>query len=425
MPSTKLKALSRAEIEDTDLVLVTYGGLLRYDWLTQMTWDTVILDEAQAIKNPTSQQTIAAKALVAGHKIALTGTPIENRPLDLWSIFDFLNPGLLGRSQAFESYLSPGTDADELQLVGNKDSDALVARYQKLRDLIRPYLLRRLKNDRTIIADLPDKTEMEVRCGLIPQQAALYARVVDELRRDLKELPKESVQRRGAVLSSLMKLKQICNHPALLTGDENFHPQGSGKFLRLGELAAEIAARGDKLLVFTQFRMMSRVLTSYLGRIFGAEGLELHGDTPVDERRKLVEQFQSPGGPPFFVLSLKAGGTGLTLTAASHVVHFDRWWNPAVEDQATDRAYRIGQKRNVLVHKLACAGTIEARIADLLASKRSIAQNILPESGTSELNLAAMSDDDILNLVSLDLNQASASLDTEANAEAILHDHTD
>jgi non-specific serine/threonine protein kinase len=242
----------------------------------------------------------------------------------------------------------------------------------------------------------------------MPDQAAFYARIVDELRRDLKDLEEGSIQRRGAVLQSLMKLKQIYNHPGLLTGDGNFAPQLSGKMRRLGEIAEEIASRQEKLLVFTQFRTMTEVLAQFLARVFGRPGAVLHGDTPIIMRRQLVEQFQSANGPPFFILSLKAGGTGLTLTAASHVVHFDRWWNPAVEDQATDRAYRIGQRRNVLVHKFSCAGTLEARIADLLHSKRAIARDLLPGDGASELDMTSLSDDDLLRLVSLDLTQAAA-----------------
>jgi len=368
-PASRLKSMPSEYLAKADVVLVTYGGLLRYQWLAEVPWNVVVLDEAQAIKNPTSQQSSAAKSLQAKHRVALTGTPVENRPLDLWSLFDFLNPGLLGSAQQFQAYLS----AQEQR---QKEADTTASTpYFALRQLLQPYLLRRLKTDRSIISDLPDKTELEVRCALMPDQAALYARIVDELRRDLKDLEEGSIQRRGAVLQSLMKLKQICNHPGLLTGDGNFAPQLSGKMRRLGEIAEEIASRQEKLLVFTQFRTMTEVLAQFLARVFGRPGAVLHGDTPIIMRRQLVEQFQSANGPPFFILSLKAGGTGLTLTAASHVVHFDRWWNPAVEDQATDRAYRIGQRRNVLVHKFSCAGTLEARIADLLHSKRAIARD--------------------------------------------------
>ena len=404
-PASRLKSMPKEELANADVVLVTYGGLLRYQWLTEVPWNVVVLDEAQAIKNPTSQQTSAAKSLQAKHRVALTGTPVENRPLDLWSLFDFLNPGLLGSAQQFQAYLS----AQEQR---QKEADTAAGTpYSALRQLLQPYLLRRLKTDRSIISDLPDKTELEVRCALMPDQAALYARIVDELRRDLKDLEEGSIQRRGAVLQSLMKLKQICNHPGLLTGDGNFAPQLSGKMRRLGELAQEIASRQEKLLVFTQFRTMTEVLAQFLARVFGRPGAVLHGDTPIPTRRQLVDQFQSANGPPFFILSLKAGGTGLTLTAASHVVHFDRWWNPAVEDQATDRAYRIGQRRNVLVHKFSCAGTLEARIADLLHSKRAIARDLLPGDGASELDMTSLSDDDLLRLVSLDLTQAAAECD--------------
>ena len=406
-PSQNLKQLPKDEISNADFVIVTYGGLLQFAWLREVDWNIVVLDEAQAIKNPSAQQTLAAKQLRATQRIALTGTPVENRPLDLWSIFDFAVPGLLGGSREFQRLFAPPVDE-------TTGADSLAANYQRVRDLIRPYFLRRLKTDRNLLPDLPDKTELEVRCALVPQQAALYARIVDELKRDLKDLPKDSVQRRGAILSSLMRLKQICNHPAMITGDGNFHPRLSGKFLRLGEIAKIAADRHEKILVFTQFRMLTEVLAGYLGGIFGRPGLILHGDTAIDERRRMVEDFQSNshmGGPPFFVLSLKAGGTGLTLTAASHVIHFDRWWNPAVEDQATDRAYRIGQRRNILVHKFACAGTIESRIADLISNKRALSRNVLPDATGGELNLTSLSDDELLNLVSMDITQVTEDCD--------------
>ena len=245
----------------------------------------------------------------------------------------------------------------------------------------------------------------------MPEQAALYARIVDELRTDLKVLPKESKQRRGAVLTALLKLKQICTHPALLTGDEHFDPRLSGKMQRLASLVEEIAQRQERVIIFSQFRPMTEVLCQFVGHIFGHPGLLLHGDTPVGERQHLVEDFQREDGPPFFVLSLKAGGTGLTLTAASHVVHFDRWWNPAVEDQATDRAFRIGQKRNVLVHKFNCLGTIEAKIATLLEDKRSLSKELLPGPSDSEINLTSLADDELLQLITLDLNQVAEKTD--------------
>ena len=322
---------------------------------------------------------------------------MENQPQDLWSLFDFINPGLLGTSAEFAAHLANSAQREHP--------------YARVRSLIQPYLLRRLKSDRSIIADLPSKTEITVRCSLTKMQAALYARLVDELKAELhtKSRPEQSaaagaIQRKGAVLTALMKLKQICNHPAMISGDGDFAAASSGKFQRLLDLASEIAERQEKVLVFTQFRQMTEVLAQQLTRLFGRPGCVLHGDTPIAERRRLVEDFQREDGPSFFVLSVKAGGTGLTLTQASHVIHFDRWWNPAVEDQATDRAYRIGQTRPVMVHKFSCAGTIEARIADLLASKRGVADELL--SGGAELNLTELNDEDLMRLVALDLKQA-------------------
>ena len=395
---------SRADLQNAvgliakaDIVIATYGALSRYDWLQTTSWDLVVLDEAQAIKNPQTQQTRAVKSLTSRHRLALTGTPVENQPQDLWSLFDFINPGLLGTSAEFAAHLANSAQREHP--------------YARVRSLIQPYLLRRLKSDRSIIADLPSKTEIAVRCSLTKMQAALYARLVDELKAELhtKSRPEQSaaagaIQRKGAVLTALMKLKQICNHPAMISGDGDFAAASSGKFQRLLDLAGEIADRQEKVLVFTQFRQMTEVLAQQLTRLFGRPGCVLHGDTPIAERRRLVEDFQREDGPSFFVLSVKAGGTGLTLTQASHVIHFDRWWNPAVEDQATDRAYWIGQTRPVMVHKFSCAGTIEARIADLLASKRGVADELL--SGGAELNLTELNDEDLMRLVALDLKQA-------------------
>ena len=253
-----------------------------------------------------------------------------------------------------------------------------------------------------MITDLPEKTEMKVNCPLSKTQAVLYQDSVDDLRRRLKEA--EGIQRRGIVLSFLMRFKQICNHPSQWTADGVYEPAKSGKFQRLAEIAEEIASRQDKALVFTQFREMTAPLDALLATVFGAPGLVLHGETPVKRRQELVEQFNRPDGPPYFVLSLKAGGTGLNLTAASHVIHFDRWWNPAVENQATDRAYRIGQRRNVLVHKFVCAGTLEERIDAIIEQKKGMADSLLTEGG--ERLLTEMSNEELLNFVALDVNSA-------------------
>ena len=268
--------------------------------------------------------------------------------------------------------------------------------------LVQPYILRRLKTDKKVISDLPDKTEVQAFCGLGKRQAALYAKMVNELENMLENL--DGIKRRGIVLAYLMRFKQLCNHPSQLLGDGQFAPEDSGKFSRLAELCEEIASRQEKTLVFTQFREMADPLSSFLAKIFGRPGLILHGGTAVGQRKKLVDQFQRDDGPPFFILSLKAGGTGLNLTAASHVIHFDRWWNPAVENQATDRAFRIGQTKNVLVHKFVCRGTVEEKIDELITAKSQLASELL-EGGTEQM-LTEMSDAQLIEFVSLDITKA-------------------
>lgn len=380
-----------ARFTGVDLVLTTYGMLLKQEWLRRREWSLIILDEAQAIKNPGTRQTRAVKELKAPVRMALTGTPVENSLGDLWSLFDFLNPGLLGSAGEFTRYTK--------RLAQGAETGA----FAPLRQLVRPYILRRLKSDRSVITDLPDKTEMRALCGLTRRQAALYEQAVRELAEKLETV--ESIQRRGVVLATLMRLKQLCNHPAQWLGGGDYDPAASGKFQRLAELAGEIASRQEKVLVFTQFREMTAPLHHFLTGIFQRPGLVLHGGTGVKERRGLVEQFQREEGPPFFILSLKAGGTGLTLTEAGHVIHFDRWWNPAVENQATDRAYRIGQKKNVLVHKFVCRGTVEEKIDRLIADKQAMAADVLAEGG--EVALTEMRDDELLKFVSLDLRAAA------------------
>lgn len=374
-----------------DVVVTTYGMLLRQSWLLDVPWQLVILDEAQAIKNPSSQQSRAVKKLKSQARIALTGTPVENRLSDLWSLFDFLAPGLLGSAERFNRFVKQLDDGEHQN-------------YAPLRKLVSPYILRRLKSDKNIIADLPDKTEIKVFCGLASEQAALYSRSVDELKHALKQV--DGIKRRGLVLSFLLRFKQICNHPSQVLGNGEYSPEKSGKFDRLGAICEEIASRQEKALVFTQFREMTEPIASFLAQVFGRPGLVLHGGTAVSKRKGIVDMFQQHEGPPFMVLSLKAGGTGLNLTAAAHVVHFDRWWNPAVENQATDRAYRIGQHRNVLVHKFICRGTVEEKIDQLISNKTSLSEGIL--TGGAESLLTELSDQELLEVVSLDLNRVMA-----------------
>ena len=390
-PETDAAAQAPAWLSDYDLIVTTYGMLHRQAWISEFSWNLLVLDEAQAIKNPGSRQTKAAKRLKARSRIALTGTPIENRLSDLWSLFDFINPGLLGSASSF------GKFAKALE---KRESE----RYAPLRRLVQPYILRRLKTDRSVIRDLPDKTEVTAYCGLSKTQAAHYRSTIDELSDSLREA--SGMKRRGLILSTLLKLKQICNHPSQFTGDGTWKREQSGKFQRLAELCEEIASRQDRVLVFTQFREMAGPLSVFLAEVFGREGFLLHGGTPVAKRQELVGAFQDEDGPPFFVLSLKAGGTGLNLTAASHVIHFDRWWNPAVESQATDRVYRIGQKRNVLVHKFVCRGTVEEKIDSMLREKTALSADLL--EGGGEALLTELSDRELLETVSLDLNRALA-----------------
>ena len=382
MSQEELRALDAERLAGTDLLITSYGTLMRLPNLLAMHWHLVVADEAQALKNPSTKQTRAVKQLQAHARIALTGTPVENRLSDLWSIFDFTHPGLLGSQKAFAGFTKN------------------MAHYGPLRTLIKPYILRRMKSDKRIISDLPDKTEMTAWCGLRPAQAALYQRAVKELAAALEQT--EGIERKGLVLAYLMRFKQICNHPSHWLGDGDWKPDDSGKFARLAEITETIAARQEKVLVFTQFQETTAPLAAFLGNVFGREGLVLHGGTPVSKRRELVKRFQEDEQCPFFVLSLKAGGTGLNLTAASHVIHFDRWWNPAVENQATDRAWRIGQHRNVLAHKFVCRGTIEERIDEMIRAKQQLAQDVLEDG--AEIKLTEMSDAELLDLVKLDIH---------------------
>jgi SNF2-related domain/SNF2 Helicase protein/Helicase conserved C-terminal domain len=388
-PGEKIDADDADDLAHVDLVITSYGYLARTPWLVAAPWRLAVLDEAQAIKNPGAKQTKTVKQLRADARIAVTGTPIENRLSDLWSIFDFINPGLLGSPKQFSTFVKHLADRPHNP-------------FGPLRDLVRPYILRRLKTDKSIIADLPDKTELKAFCPLSRKQAALYRRAVDELAQQLGDV--EGMQRRGIVLAFLMRLKQICNHPSQWLGDGAWAEEDSGKLARLRDITEVVAARQEKALVFTQFRETTAPLAAFLGSVFGRAGLVLHGETEVKKRRELVRRFQEDDNVPFFVLSLKAGGAGLNLTAASHVIHFDRWWNPAVENQATDRAFRIGQTKNVLVHKFICRGTVEDKIDQMIESKKQLAGDLL--GGGAEIVLTEMKDDELLKLVALDLNAA-------------------
>jgi non-specific serine/threonine protein kinase len=384
-------APTASQLAATDLVITTYGMVARLDWPATTRWGWIIIDEAQAIKNHAARQSKAVRKLQADARMALTGTPVENHLGDLWSLFDFINPGLLGSSSQFAAFVKQITRAN-------------ASHYAPLRSLVAPYILRRLKTDKSIISDLPDKTEMKVFCGLTTAQAKLYQQSAHSLAKALETTT--GIERRGLVLAYLMRFKQICNHPDQLTKSGHYEPTHSAKFIRLAALCEEIASRGEKALVFTQFREMTDPLESCLSAVFGRRGLILHGGTAVKERQNMVQTFQRDDGPPFFVLSLKAGGTGLNLTAATHVIHFDRWWNPAVENQATDRAFRIGQQRNVLVHKFITSGTLEEKIDALITDKQDTADAIL--IGGKEKSLTEMNNAELLDFIRLDLTKTSS-----------------
>ncbi|MEV7118084.1 DEAD/DEAH box helicase [Kitasatospora griseola] len=348
-----------------DLVITTYGVLQRdAAALRGIRWRRVVADEAQHIKNRGARQSRAIRSLRSGPRIALTGTPVENRLAELHAVLDFANPGLFGTAESFK-----GRYAVPIEQSGNRE---VAARLQRLTG---PFLLRRLKSDPGIGEQLPAKQEFTVRCNLTPEQAGLYQAVVADLLRRLNGV--HGVERKGAVLAALGRLKQVCNHPAQLLHDNSPLGGRSGKVERLVALLREALAEGDRVLVFTQYAEFGALLQPHLRRRLGAQVLHLHGGLSAPRRQELVDRFQSPDGPRVFLLSLKAGGTGLNLTAANQVIHLDRWWNPAAEDQATDRAHRIGQRREVQVRRLVCVGTVEERIAELLDAKRELADAVV------------------------------------------------
>ena len=370
------------------LVISSYSLVHRdIEVLCDVPWAGIILDEAQNIKNHETQQSRAVRSLTADYRVALTGTPVENNVGELWSIMEFLNPGLLGNAAEFRrNFVQP--------IHKRVDSDSMV----RLRKLTAPFILRRLKTDRSIIQDLPDKMEMKVFCNLTPEQATLYRSVVDEASQSIDIT--EGIQRKGVILATLTKLKQVCNHPAQFLSDDSPLAGRSGKLSRLTEMVEELLSEGDSALIFSQFADMGAKLRNHLAATFDQEVLFLHGGVPAHKRNDMVERFQSGevDAPKLFVLSLKAGGTGLNLTAANHVFHFDRWWNPAVENQATDRAFRIGQQRNVQVHKFVCVGTLEEKIDEMIERKKELAENVI---GTGESWLTELSTAEIKDLFAL------------------------
>jgi non-specific serine/threonine protein kinase len=377
-----------AAVRGADLVITTYSIAARgAAALAEIDWHRIVIDEAQAIKNAATRQAAAVRSLPARHRIAVTGTPVENRLADLWSIMEFANPGLLGTAPAFKKRY-----AEPIERYGDDDAA------RRLRRITGPFVLRRVKTDRSIISDLPEKLEMEVLCNLTAEQASLYQAVVDDMLARIEQ--SEGIERRGLVLAAMTKLKQVCNHPAQLLRDGSTLPGRSGKLARLEEILDEVMAAGEKALIFTQYAEFGNMLRAHLSARLGREVLYLHGGVGKAERDAMVERFQRGGdAPALFVLSLKAGGTGLTLTAANHVVHVDRWWNPAVEDQATDRAFRIGQRRAVQVRKFVCTGTVEEKISTMIGEKRGLAAKIV---GTGEQWLTELSTSELRQLFALE-----------------------
>ena len=386
-----IESLIEALDEPGTVVLTSYG-LMRRDRaiFSGVEWGRVVLDEAQNIKNPVAQQTRAARSLRSRSRLALTGTPVENRLTDLWSIMQFCNPGLLGTGEDFaERFAGPIERGDPKTT-------------ERLRRIVRPFVLRRLKSDPDVAPDLPDKIVSSVVTPLTPEQATLYRAAADEMLENVKDA--QGMARRGKILALITALKQICDHPALFLKQSGPIAGRSGKLARLEEMLEEVVAEGEAALVFTQYATMGRLLKKHLAEALGVEPLFLHGGTTRAARDRMVERFQSPDGPQIFLLSLKAGGTGLNLTRATHVFHLDRWWNPAVEDQATDRTHRIGQYRTVMVHTLSASGTLEERIGDLLERKRALAERIV---GAGEGWLTELTDHELRDLVALSVRNVT------------------
>lgn len=391
-PTLRVEVLHGADRPDVgtlagaDVVLTTYATAVRdADQLAAIEWDRVVLDEAQHVKNSAGTAARTIRRFPSRMRIALTGTPVENRLAELWSILDYLNPGVLASAHTFRARFA-------VPIERYADEEAA----SRLRQATRPFLLRRVKSDPIVISDLPDKQHVRHLCGLTGEQSTLYRAILDEMTTRLDE----STDRwnKGIVLAAMTKLKQVCVHPALLLGDGSPLPGRSGKLERLGEIVDGALAQGESVLCFTQFAKFGAMLTPHLAARFGVPVRYLHGGTPRGARDEMVASFQADERPGVFVLSLKAGGTGLNLTAANHVVHVDRWWNPATEEQATDRAYRIGQQRDVRVHTLVCLGTLEERIDRLLADKGVLAARVV---GNGESWLTALSTTELRDLLTL------------------------
>ena len=381
---TSAKLEEEAKEELPFLTITTYGMAAKLESLKEKDWDCLILDEAQAIKNPTTKQTREIKKMKSKMRIAMTGTPIENDLTNLWSLFDFLNHGLLGSSKEFHEFC--------------KGLEAHPEKYAKLKSMISPFMLRRVKTDKKIISDLPDKVELIDYAAMSKKQTVLYRKTVADM--EQRVLEAEGIERRGIVLGTITKLKQICNHPDQYLGQDDYLPAESGKFALLKELCETIYEKRERVIVFTQFKEITEYLAEYLTGIFHSKGYVIHGGTPIKRRTEIVEKFQGERYVPFIVLSVKAAGTGLNLTKANHVIHFDRWWNPAVENQATDRAFRIGQTKDVMVHKLVSKGTIEEKIDALINSKKELAENVIGSGG--EKWITDLNNEELFSLLRLE-----------------------
>jgi non-specific serine/threonine protein kinase len=370
-----------------DVVITTYSLVARDEAdLAPVEWNAVVADEAQALKNPATQHAKAILRIPAGHRIALTGTPLENQVGDIWALFQFLNPGLLGTKSDFTTQW-------------RKDEQAL----PKMQKQIRPFILRRVKSDPSVAGDLPPKIENKVSTTLTVEQLVLYGATAQRMINTLDQMPQtenpnDEWARLRVILSGLTRLKLICNHPSAILNDDGPLEGRSGKLDRLTEMLEEVLAEGDRALIFTQFPGFGRRLVSYWTERLGQPVLFLDGSTPRPERERLIAKFQG-GEAPLFLLSLKAAGVGLNLTAANHVFHLDRWWNPAVEEQATDRAYRIGQTRTVMVHKLITAGTMEEKIDKILSDKRTLANEVV---GTGDSWVSQLSTTQLRSLIRLE-----------------------